>query len=1081
MMLRCFVTDQVLQADHVSPPRPPRHPRRPSSTHLPMLPDPGSPAPSSQTSSPRLPSRISLHRKMSSSISRSSSSSSVPGLGVVPEGVAAHGLSTSNSSRVLSGQRLGRHESPNGSHDDRQEYLISPSPAHSRNGAVSPRKAHQRSPSLPVEASTSRPTYRSRASHASGSGNSDRVVEEEDQDELDRRVRSPVGTTLDDRIREAEEKIKQSTQKRRPRTSDANDAGRPGSTTLRRHDSYHRNSNNHSPSAYTSSTLRRSATLSSASVLTPNGDQGSDSSNKRYTSTRHTTAGGGGAGDSHEREYSGGSGSSGRRKPIPTDFRNGGLFTPSPKSPMTNLNGSEVAQQPSTSQRRSRLTQSPEDTRRYSPAQRYNTVNASPAEQTHTSPLDRVRAARNTGIDGLPRTSTSSAQGRNTYDPVKRHYHESLSGLPKPSEVDMGGSYARAGGASVRRAESVLGTAGDRYRYQKRGGSAESAFAQQRYGESAGTGTASRSSRHALGPGDSVSVVGGYRAEGPSPAKKDPLEVIRRMEQSRAEHQKQWESERSASVMGDASHNHGGNAPYPRPSSRLFDATPRHARPSTSMANMRHLQDMPAPRTAPIDDWRSRRDQAIAIADSPLVNRAGNRLSNVPTKPATEPRPLRSSTSMGSRLDMIDTTVPETEHGRLLFEACRALELKLGPELLEQIPELAKTLQSSARSAESVNSSIRNIVRLADNANVHLDLEDTERARDELARLTASLRDANRASDQNIRDLTRVLLDLPKLVRQVDRASAPSRALHRPSMEFDRRPSPVEHSAGRFTSRYDGSPARASHDMIRPATSMGEATSPLHRFSLDSSRRPILQPRSQPRDRDRDRSSAVSNLVAKMRGLTPRTSPLPKHSDLQPIEQSPPNLTTDRVPSLPSSRSRSSLALSASPTKSSQHSTSGPAPPPRSPERRNVLRKKASATSTHTVRGSSSFLPSSSRVRTTTAISTISAGNFDFDTELTPAKSIRSTRTMSTSEEMAGSPSSRYSFGMDGNGGGSDGGVRGSMDSTASAGQREDAVSVLEHSLAAAAKKREDEDRRPSVSERFRATLRRGGSVRSKE
>ena len=53
------------------------------------------------------------------------------------------------------------------------------------------------------------------------------------------------------------------------------------------------------------------------------------------------------------------------------------------------------------------------------------------------------------------------------------------------------------------------------------------------------------------------------------------------------------------------------------------------------------------------------------------------------------------------------------------------------------------------------------------------------------------------------------------------------------------------------------------------------------------------------------------------------------------------------------------------------------------------------------------------------------------------------------------------------------------MDSAVS--EREDAVSVLEHSLVAAARKREDEDRRPSMGERFRASLRRTGSVKAKE
>lgn len=85
-----------------------------------------------------------------------------------------------------------------------------------------------------------------------------------------------------------------------------------------------------------------------------------------------------------------------------------------------------------------------------------------------------------------------------------------------------------------------------------------------------------------------------------------------------------------------------------------------------------------------------------------------------------------------------------------------------------------------------------------------------------------------------------------------------------------------------------------------------------------------------------------------------------------------------------------------------------------------------------------------------------------------------------------GSPSSRYSFGPDvydrtdlDRTSSEYSGIRGSMDSAVS--EREDAVSVLEHSLVAAARKREDEDRRPSMGERFRASLRRTGSVKAKE
>lgn len=603
----------------------------------------------------------------------------------------------------------------------------------------------------------------------------------------------------------------------------------------------------------------------------------------------------------------------------------------------------------------------------------------------------------------------------------------------------------------VRRADSVLGTNHDRYRYERRGGSVESALSNERQRNSHLTGLPSRS-RYAIGPGDSVSVAGGIGRDG-HPMDKDPLEVLRRMEEKRNQHREQWEAERSASVMGDHS-SHGGA----RPTSRLFDATPRHARPSTSMSSMRDIYE--APRTAPIESWRARRDQVLA-ADSPLVGRGLSRL-NQPPKPATEPRPMRSSTSMGGRSSTsLDFAAPSTEHGRLLFEACRALELKLGPDILAHVPELIKTFHSSTRTAEHVNSSLRDALQLVNDASVQLDLDDIGKARHDLVKLETCIRYASRASDQNVREFTRIMLDLPKLLRQADKAGL--------SRHVPRTASPGQYE----------SPIRSSHDMMRPSTSLGEIGSPTYRYSLDS-RRPVLQPRLQPIDR----SSTVSNLVAKMKGLTPKRSPLPQHSDLQTIEQSPPYQLTERIPSNPpfmsQSQSRSSLALSTSPIKSSRSSiiTPRPQPPPRSPERRNVLRKKASQTSTHTVRGSSAFMPTSSKVQTTTALSVVNASHHDrsYEPDLTPAKSIRSSRTMSTagSEDYAGSPTSGYSFAID-----QDATDRGSMDSAGTRG--EDAVSTLEHSLAAAAKTRDGEERKPSVSERFRATLKRGSSMRVKE
>jgi hypothetical protein len=302
---------QTVVPNQNSPPRPPRHPRRPSSQYLPDLPDPDSPGPSSRTSSPHLRSRGS-YRGGSPSISQSSSSSSGFALGTLREGIAQYspeGSQTIRGNAYSDRYRPDRRASVDA---DRRETLASPSPAQSRSGSVSPRKAHQRSPSLPSDAAPRRPTYRPRHSEDNRRGRE--IIQEESADDQPQ-VRSPVGTSLDDRIREAEEKIKR-TNDRRPRTA-GHETTLPISGEPRRHESYIRAA--HSPS--TNSTLQRSATLSSASVMTPNGVNGSDSSRRPGVVARLSGE------DVHERENSGGSGSSGRRKPIPRDFRNGGLVS----------------------------------------------------------------------------------------------------------------------------------------------------------------------------------------------------------------------------------------------------------------------------------------------------------------------------------------------------------------------------------------------------------------------------------------------------------------------------------------------------------------------------------------------------------------------------------------------------------------------------------------------------------------------------------------------------------------------------------------------------------------------------------
>jgi hypothetical protein len=319
-------SDYQSQSPQSSPPRPPRHPRRTSSQHLPSLPDPDSPGPSSLHGSPHPRSDV-FQRRPSPSISRSSSASSSLLLSSVKERLVqqspAEGSSTLRRSQRSQASASSRQGST--TEGDRREVLASPQYDQYRSGSVSPRKAHQRSPSLPVEP-LPRPSFAPKYSH--GSSRSGDTIDEEREIAP---VRSPVGTSLDDRIREAEEKIKRTTS-RRPRTAGNLDSSPPISGGIRRHDSYSRGTR--SPSYPTSTTtIRRSTTLSSVAAITPNGDHNSDSSGRRNGTTARVAA----MNDVHERENSGGSGSSGRRKPIPTEFRNGSLVSATCRSLLNDL------------------------------------------------------------------------------------------------------------------------------------------------------------------------------------------------------------------------------------------------------------------------------------------------------------------------------------------------------------------------------------------------------------------------------------------------------------------------------------------------------------------------------------------------------------------------------------------------------------------------------------------------------------------------------------------------------------------------------------------------------------------------
>lgn len=561
-------------------------------------------------------------------------------------------------------------------------------------------------------------------------------------------------------------------------------------------------------------------------------------------------------------------------------------------------------------------------------------------------------------IEGIERASSVALRG----DPspyARRQWSESVSGLPKMRDRDdldnRGLPLPRQRLQSDRqRAESVLDTAVDRQRYYQ------------------GEPAPRAASRLNILPTDSVSAVGARseRSDPTAPTRKDPLDVIRRMEESRAQHNRQWQEDRAASVLGDVR-----RSPT-RSYSRTEFTTPLHPRSATSMSNLRGDR---APQTAPVDRFHRRWDDLPA---SPSV-RSFSRAAAV--GPASEPRAMRSSTSLGMRSNTslsLDLASASTEHGRLLFEAFRALELKLPAEVVSSLPDLMRSFHSSTREAEALNTSLRTALQLATDISVKAELSESTQHHN-LDRLTMTLRDAARTSDQSIRDLTRIMLDLPRLVREKNRIPASSStgslrawrtesvvgathdAVNR-SPEAARRWAPSANDEPMYGSPLADRPARHSLDVLRPASSLADIR--------------------------RDRPGPTSSFLSTVRGLTPR-----KHKDLlQTIEASPPSVPTSRVPSNaipePPSPSRRKYA---------------PSPPSISPVRptRNVLRKKPSTASTNTVKGSP-FLPTSPRVRTTTAVSAITAGDGGDDSP--PSRSIRSWRSSVEAPEPS-SPMSRYS------------------------------------------------------------------------
>ncbi|ORX35991.1 hypothetical protein BD324DRAFT_629791 [Kockovaella imperatae] len=791
--------------------------------------------------------------------------------------------------------RSSRGESP---YETRSQRTISAGAVRSpQQQSVTPRSRHRYSPSAPLPRSPEENPHSPQKSF-----DASLLVEDEEDDRRPRLTRrESSGIDLDAKIREAEERIRQSADRaQRPRTSPERKES-PSHKTLRRHDSYTRVNNLmvHAES----DTMRRSLTATGTVKRSPGFDELRDFSSI------------------NEKDRSGGSAGSTKRKPLPASFREAGMFTPSPSV-----------------KSRDKPTPPHQD----------------------TSPTHSMRS--------LPPSNRFSTTSRIEQSPRDNNLRPSREGRAWPDAIP--------------RAQNVRASTPNSLDRRTR---TESLRA--------------RMSRLTLSPSDSVSAIGAKSDYHSS--SKDPLDVLRRIEEQRHQHKQSWDLERSTSVLAQ------------RPSSG--SASPQPPRSTTSMSSLRS----------------SRR-----LEDSPSALRTSVRQrSHIDL----HPRSKQSSTSLGGHSNTsLDIHTASTDHGRLLFEACRALDLKIPADNHPALADLLKSFASASKSAEHVNSGIRTAVDVGDRLLVDADSE-------RLHEMLLVLREAGRASDSHIRDLTRIMLDLPRILRE-------------PHMSDSALPSPRQTThLGSFRHQrpVPESPVRRNGDLPRASTSASFYTPPPSRRPRES-----LPP------------TFVSSPMTHRGGsaLVPRSksslgSPRPELND---IEASPP------------------LPLNAVKVAT-----------PLSPARRDILRKRTSGTSAHTVRAGNTFFPPDNRGKATTAVSAVTAGH----------RSPSMSRFSKSSEWEQGNTRGMSMDPKQGGGGGG-GGPQSPMSrlssyhtadagfdasSTASSSYETSAVSLLEQRLADAQRVREEgggaelarratigigserkKERTQSVSERFRATQRRG-------
>ncbi|KAL7424736.1 hypothetical protein Q5752_000420 [Cryptotrichosporon argae] len=633
-------------------------------------------------------------------------------------------------------------------------------------------------------------------------------------------------------------------------------------------------------------------------------------------------------------ERSGGSSGSGQRKPLPESFRNGALYTPSPKL-------SQASDLPLESTHSVRIQRY--DTSLESPSRsRYSTLR----QQGNHEAISSSRSYRR--IEGLERGSTA---GAGEYMSPNRHAtFDSMSGLPQ-SRRDHPDSLQQESRLRRSRPESVLGTPGEQYRYRQSAAPLDRDLSGLRIG---------------LAPSDSISAVGA------KDGKRDPLEVIRRLEEQRSQHNRRWEHERSESVIGSV-----------RPSSRL-DRMPQYPRPTTSMSSMRDLHASPS-HTGLYDTVSRRGQQEGSVMDSPLGGR-GSRVSVL----ASEPRFMRSSTSLGRQsAGSVHEPLPQpsTDHGRIMVEALHSLQVRLPDS------DLSRALQATATTSNHVSTTVRMASGIAADLAVGLELDDPAKLREQATKLTLVLRDAGRATDRNVRDLTQAFLALSRHLVAVGPAPAPNSQVHTPTSGSFRTPRRSDssadgsrhgshHHASDFGPRWSldlGSPkAESFRERERPATSVGGVYSPssrhvsqfgsmsaLHHQAYSSS---MHTPNHTQSHSGLERASSVSYGSASSRRHyepplhTIEASPTrpPGHSPagfspafpaVPPREPREPREPRDRRDRRERDRERErehDLRDDLRATRLTR--SSDPPRPPRAPER--SLRHKASTVSNHTVRAS---------------------------------------------------------------------------------------------------------------------------------